>query len=100
MKDTKRAANAIINGIGAIDDALATGNLPDKGQMSMDQLGKFRHQLGSMLDEVEGRALPIQDRPLRRIGPIITDSWPLESELGDALLKAENAYVTYMTAKR
>ncbi len=100
MKDIERTANAISRGITAIDDALATGNIPDKGPISVDQLGKFRSQLRSMLDGVEGRALSSQERPLRRMGLIITDSWPLESELSDALLKAENEYVTYMTAQR
>lgn len=98
MKDIERAIEAINRGIAAIDDAINIGNHLVTGPASMDQLGRFRHQLLLMLNEVEDHALPRQERPLRRIGPIIADSWPLESELGEVLLKAENEYVRYMAA--
>jgi len=100
MKDIERTTRAIKRGIVAINDVLAIGNLPAEGPTSMDQLERFRHQLSLMLNEVESQASPNQEGPLRRIGPIIIDSWPLGSELGDALLKAENEYVRHMTAKR
>lgn len=99
MKDIERAIEAINRGIAAIDDAIAIGNHPAMGPTSVDQLGRFRHQLLLMLNEVEAQALPKQEGPLRRIGPIIADSWPLESELGEVLLKAENEYVRYMAAR-
>ncbi len=101
MKDSDKAIAAIVHAIAAIDEALADPSHPSSGPGSADQLARFRHQFVLMLNEIQGLAQIYPGGHLRRVGPIITDSWPLGSELGDVLLRAENEYVRYkMTSER
>lgn len=100
MKTASRAISAINEAILAIDNALTEPNRPSSGPMSIDQLRRFRIQLVAMLDDVCNSAFVGWEISARRFGPIIADSWPLESKLGETILEAENEYLKYMKSRK
>lgn len=100
MKDNTRALIAINQAMKAIDTALAKGDAPDSGPASIDQLQMIRHELSFMCRDLDSQEFLHQEEASRRIGPIIIDSWPLDSELGDVLLSAENEYIKCVTTRK
>jgi hypothetical protein len=93
MKSTTKALVAINRAIAAIDVSLAKHDIPATGPASMAQLTDFRRELLSMLDNLQNQDWPRRDQIHQHIGRIIVDSWPLDSELGDMLIRAENMYI-------
>lgn len=57
------------------------------------QLLLCRKQLDAMILELESGLLKPSSLRLRGMGAMISDSWPLDYALGDALLLAEQAYL-------
>jgi hypothetical protein len=56
------------------------------------QLATCKQQLQEMIRQLESDCLPPKNQRLFGMGHMIADSWPIDSELGDALLRAEQAY--------
>ena len=92
-----KAIAALKLGIRMIDEALSRSTVPERGPGSAKQLRGFRAELMKMLDDLESGSPGSQETPTRRIGHIIVDSWPIDSELGDILLRAENEYLAYIS---
>lgn len=63
------------------------------GQVSdPDQLRDFEVHLQSILRELQSGKLPPRNERRFGMGQVIIDQWPIDAELGDALLRAEQAY--------
>jgi hypothetical protein len=56
------------------------------------QLVECQNQIEEMIVQLESGHLPPKNQRLRGMGHMIADSWPINSQLGDALLLAEQAY--------
>ncbi|GAA2514772.1 hypothetical protein [Pilimelia columellifera] len=64
-----------------------------KGAVSTEQeLALIYRHLRSMADCLDTGNLPDSGNRPRGIGRVVTDSWPIESTLGELLIAAEKAY--------
>ncbi|KDA54434.1 hypothetical protein EG19_12015 [Thermoanaerobaculum aquaticum] len=98
MKDSDRrqlakVAELIRRGIAGIDQLLAGCNLPAHGRITEEQLRFIRQELIEMLSDLAAQRFAEAAESGIRFGRLIVDSWPLESELGDLLLRAENQFL-------
>lgn len=59
---------------------------------NVEELLKFREYLMVILNDLKTGSIPSQDLRRFGMGHIIVDSWPLNSKLGDILLKVEQFY--------
>jgi hypothetical protein len=57
------------------------------------QLRHIRQQLQAMREQLVSGPLPPRQARVSMLGRIITDSWPLESELGSLLIAIEREYL-------
>ncbi|MGW2707330.1 hypothetical protein [Streptomyces sp. NPDC001340] len=60
---------------------------------SQQQLKTLRANLEAMRDQIMSGTMPPPGQRLASMGRPITDSWPFDSRLGGALLKAEQLYL-------
>ncbi len=59
---------------------------------TLPQLLECKRQLREMITQVETGKVPSRAERLYGMGHMVADSWPLTTELGEALLAAEQAY--------
>ncbi len=93
MEQVERIRLLIQTAIRAIDDRLGIEDIPEGGPLSETQLHDFRQilvQMASNLDSLED--IQGETRSPTRMGRVIVDSWPLDSEIGEAILAAEQEY--------
>lgn len=55
-------------------------------------LERFRENLIKMKSDVESEILPPKIERKKSMSRVIVDSWPLESKLGEIIVKAETLY--------
>lgn len=91
MSKLDRARTALDRAIAAIDRALPGAGPTAMGPHSHAQLLRFRTNLGAMLADLDAPATP-PCPPILSLGHIIADSWPLDSDLGEAILAGEQEY--------
>lgn len=87
MKAVERVEHLLQGALEAVDVEIASNTLSPK-----EQLYRFRLNLEQMLNEVRSNTLPPKPARDRGMGRIIVDSWPLTSETGNAIARAEQAY--------
>lgn len=92
-KDIEQVIRTINQALHALDLALTSSELPQKGPMSKEQLRIIHQELGLMLDDLSARRFREATKRGGRFSRIIIDSWPIDSPLGDLLLKAENEFI-------
>lgn len=92
MKDIEKTLKTIRQAIEALDAALIEPNLAPKGS-TKEQLQYIRQALVLMLDDLVSQSVSIFESERRSFGRIIGDSWPINSQLGEILLKAEHEYI-------
>lgn len=88
-------AKALLLTKGALELLKAELTHHSQGRASAIPLAQLlicERQLKEMIFELEEGPLRPSSLRLRGMGTMIADSWPLDSELGDALLLAEQAY--------
>ena len=64
----------------------------EKAEGHLDQLISFKNCFLDALNKVEKNSLPPLSNRHLGIAHVIVDSWPLKSNLGEILIKAEHAY--------
>ena len=92
MSNIERAQQAIRDAVRAIDEVLPTIPAAESGPMSHKQLLQFRERLKKMLHALEKVESLAQLPYIGGMGQTIVDSWPLDSPLGEAIIKAEQEY--------
>ncbi|MFC1482338.1 hypothetical protein ACFL51_00880 [Myxococcota bacterium] len=85
--DVERARELIQAALADVDQDLATG-----GDSALPGLPKMKGRLTDMLAEVEAGTLPKKTQRTNDMGRTIVDSWDLDSDLGEKIIKAEEAY--------
>jgi hypothetical protein len=91
---TRRSAaiEACRRAVAAIDAVLLAEGADDSWRPSPAELREYRSRLAMMLGDLEsGNLPPRSERPDIMSHPIV-DSWPLESELGQLIVEAEQRY--------
>ena len=58
----------------------------------ISQLRSFKVYLEGIREQMESNCVPDKDQRRFGMGKAITDSWPLDSKLGNLLCSAEEAY--------
>jgi len=88
MSNLHRARDSIAFAIKQIDSEMSK---PDP-IVSRDDLAFARSILADYLHQVNADDLPSQHARPSLLGRMVTDSWPLRSDLSEAIIKAEHAY--------
>ncbi|GIV67078.1 MAG: hypothetical protein KatS3mg047_1471 [Bellilinea sp.] len=89
----EQVVTTIQQAVDALDDHVASVSVPESGPMSRKQLEFFREQLLDMLKCIQENRQSLSTRTM--MGKIIIDSWPLNSILGEMIIKAEQNFWDY-----
>jgi hypothetical protein len=95
MESTKMqsALDAVDGALAAVGDEISE-HVAGRGTVgSLRQLKTFRASLVAMKDQIMSGTVPPPGQRLASMGRPITDSWPFDSQLGGAILKAEQRYL-------
>ena len=92
MSKLDRARTALERAIAAIDRALPGAGPTAMGPHSHAQLLRFRTNLVAMLADLDAPPAHPPRPAVPSLGHIIADSWPLDSDLGEAILAGEQEY--------
>ena len=89
-----QSALEAVTAASAATDYEITEHVAGRGTIgSLQQLRVFRANLNVMADQITSGTVPPAGQRLAGMGRAIADSWPSSSELGGALLKAEQLYL-------
>ncbi|MGP3975916.1 hypothetical protein ACTWQF_18300 [Streptomyces sp. 8N114] len=94
MTKTQRALKAVEAALAAIEEELSE-HAAGRGTVgNPKQLKTFRANLEILQGQVMLGTLPPRGQRLSGMARVITDSWPSDSSLGEALLTAEQRYLS------
>lgn len=80
--------------IRAIDEFTQSSSFEEADREFKNQLMTIRATLEKMQSSLESEAHPYRLRPF--LGRMITDSWPLDLELGEMIIDAEREYFKFI----
>ncbi len=86
--------------LNAIEEALSSKSVSRAGPMSRSQLQRFQKTLLSMLRNLAENENMIHLKYEGGMGRTIVDSWPMDSPLGEVILKAEQEYLSFIVNKK
>ncbi|MEN4013095.1 MAG: hypothetical protein ROW48_13750 [Bellilinea sp.] len=89
----EEAETTICEALSALEDYLPSSTIPESGPLSVSQLLFFREQLKEMLRSIHENLYITAHKGT--MGRLITDSWPLDSTLGEKIIRAEQKYREY-----
>lgn len=93
MTGMQNALEAVTSASAPTDHEIAE-HVAGRGTVgSLQQLRVFRANLSVMADQITSGAVPPVGQRLAGVGRAIADSWPSSSQLGGALLEAEQLYL-------
>jgi transposase InsO family protein len=92
-REYSHAAAAVVAAIAAVDNELARHAAGHGRAGNPTQLTQIRGQLHAILSQLENHQLPPPESRLRGLGRTISDSWPLSSEPGTLIMRAEQLYL-------
>lgn len=87
-ENVKHISQLVRKALMAADEKLQRGDTDDFPGLEI-----VRTRLKEMLESLEAEKLPDRANRNRGIGRIVIDSWPLDSELGELVTEAEQAYI-------
>lgn len=85
----------IANALNAVEAEQEKHNAGRGSVSNGQQLELIRSKLLTMSTQISSGDVPPKEERIRGIGRMVTDSWPLNNELGEVLIEAEQRYLKY-----
>jgi hypothetical protein len=92
MNQTEKVLHLVRTAQSALNEEVARCRAGAPTVGPLNQLTKVQTTLGNIALVVQSGVLPAPRDRLSGVGRMITDSWPNDSELGNMVLEAEQAY--------
>lgn len=92
MNQTEKVLHLVRTAQSALNEELARCRAGASTVGPLNQLTKVQATLGAIESVVQSGILPPPCDRISGVGRMITDSWPNDSELGNMILEAEQAY--------
>lgn len=92
MNKREIALSLVRDAVAAVLGELGLHERGGGGVSNPQQLAAFQKELTRMLSELESSDLRPLSQRSSSMGRVIVDSWPLGSELGELIIRAEGAY--------